>query len=656
MAIQFKRGTTEKIKQSSDTLLPGQPLVDLDTGELYIGLNDGDSIKDLSPITTSNILSSTGKNSLSQSYRDNTQDYSAVASGINSAAFGGKRFDMLDDPHRSATSAEGNQSFAAGGSTHAIADFTTAMGKDGIAYQKGSFTAAMKGQSGLSEEEFNSRYWDSVSNVPLHDGKGKDTEGNILNEFGKTYINSYSTATSFGDENKAKGYADFASGLRNVSYGQGNFTIGIENNVDAIEAFTGGERNEIGDVTRPFTFGHYLRNKARDGKTVIGKFNYDDATNVFEIGGGTGQAAAERKNIFGIKDDGSVWASGTITAEKAPEHTSDVVRLNELNQESRQLCRIIAKDPSQTYLIWIASQFPASSSATFTAPEGSTINWGDGNIEKFTASHTYSGHKYTDGISCHIISITGLTSLVGGAFHNCTGLAGISLSDDVIDMSWDAFAYCDKLENVHLGNGLTNIGYQAFAYCTSLKELTLPESVNRIDKFAFRNATNLKVLHVDALTPPTLDIKSFTDSSVNQCVVSRDVIQAYESSDWLLHNVGYDVCSNNITDLIRQSGTLWRWNVRLQLTGGRTTVYFSYYMTRSSGVVTPGIYTGRCKYEYETASGTQLCEGTAAVIINSDNTAEIYGSVVKLDDKTILPIAETLGTSYATQITTELIF
>lgn len=49
MAIQFLRGSADKINESTEKLLAGQPLVDVSNGRLYIG--DGSTqIKDLEPI------------------------------------------------------------------------------------------------------------------------------------------------------------------------------------------------------------------------------------------------------------------------------------------------------------------------------------------------------------------------------------------------------------------------------------------------------------------------------------------------------------------------------------------------------------------------------------------------------------------------------
>ena len=66
----------------------------------------------------------------------------------------------------------------------------------------------------------------------------------------------------------------------------------------------------------------------------------------------------------------------------------------------------IVKDPSKTYLVWKGNQFPNSTDANFKAPEGCTIDWGDGNVETFeTASAVVNTHTYTDGVEYHLISL-----------------------------------------------------------------------------------------------------------------------------------------------------------------------------------------------------------------------------------------------------------
>lgn len=185
-----------------------------------------DSIK--SHFTSLNIENSTGNSSLRQKYTVNGGDYGAVASGENAAAFGGKRYNKLTDDSRTPTSAEGNQSFAAGASSHAYGDYAIAMAKDNKSYQAASFTVGGGNRTGRTEAEFNDFYWDSVNNVGLHGGS-KDANGNIIDAYGDTYAESYSFGGTFGEVN--------------INRGRDSIVGGIGNKVDALQSVVAGDRN-----------------------------------------------------------------------------------------------------------------------------------------------------------------------------------------------------------------------------------------------------------------------------------------------------------------------------------------------------------------------------------------------------------------------------
>ena len=183
-----------------------------------------------SHFTSLNIENSTGNSSLRQKYTVNDVDYGAVASGENATAFGGKRYNKLTDANRTPTSAEGNQSFAAGASSHAYGDYAIAMAKDNKSYQAASFTVGGGNQTGRTEAEFNDFYWDSVNNVGLHGGS-KDVNGNIIDAYGDTYADSYSFGGTFGEVN--------------VNRGRDSIVGGIGNKVDALQSVVAGDRNVL---------------------------------------------------------------------------------------------------------------------------------------------------------------------------------------------------------------------------------------------------------------------------------------------------------------------------------------------------------------------------------------------------------------------------
>ena len=147
-------------------------------------------------------------------------------------------------------------------------------------------------------------------------------------------------------------------------------------------------------------------------------------------------------------------------------------------------------DPNKTYLVWNGTEFPNSTNAQFKAPEGSTIDWGDGTVETFdTASTTVNTHTYTDGKTEHTIAIGGLTSI-----------------------SDSAFRYCGSLTRITIPNSVTSIGSAVFAYCSSLTSVTIPNSVTSIGSSAFRNCSNLTQLVLFPSTPPPSSSSALPDN------------------------------------------------------------------------------------------------------------------------------------------------
>ena len=134
-------------------------------------------------------------------------------------------------------------------------------------------------------------------------------------------------------------------------------------------------------------------------------------------------------------------------------------------------------DPNKTYLVWNGTKCPNSENATFKAPAGSTIDWGDGTVETFnTASTTVNTHTYTDGKTEHTIAISGLTSIDNDAFLSCSNLTSVVIGDNVTSIGSYAFYNCSSLTSVTIGNGVTSIGYSAFNYCSNLNSISVDEN------------------------------------------------------------------------------------------------------------------------------------------------------------------------------------
>ena len=194
----------------------------------------------------------------------------------------------------------------------------------------------------------------------------------------------------------------------------------------------------------------------------------------------------------------------------------------------------IVKDPSKTYLVWKGSQFPNSTDATFKAPEGCTIDWGDGLVQTFnTASTEVNTHTYTDGIDYHLISLSNYSSIDNGVFKNCI-----------------------RLTSVIIGNNVTSIGDYAFYGCTGLTSITIPDSVTSIGGDAFYGYTGLKTIRISAMNPPRLYSNTFDETSIEKIIVPKLLINAYKTAtSWSTYadKIVYEVDSSDlIIDVLTQ--------------------------------------------------------------------------------------------------------
>ena len=210
-------------------------------------------------------------------------------------------------------------------------------------------------------------------------------------------------------------------------------------------------------------------------------------------------------------------------------------------------------DPNKTYLVWNGTEFPNSADATFKAPAGSTIDWGDGTVETFdTASTTVNTHTYTDGKTEHTIAISGLksigdyafdecrsltsvtignsvTSIGRSAFNICSSLKSITIPDSVTSIGSSAFEGCKSLTSVTIPNSVTSIGNWTFSECRSLTSVTIGNSITSIGSFAFNICINLKQLILFPSTPPTLGSNAIPET-IQLIYVQQSSKAAYQAA------------------------------------------------------------------------------------------------------------------------------
>lgn len=231
-------------------------------------------------------------------------------------------------------------------------------------------------------------------------------------------------------------------------------------------------------------------------------------------------------------------------------------------------------DMNKTYLVWNGAEFPNSTSASFKAPAGSTIDWGDGAVETFnTASTTVNTHTYTDGKTEHTIAISGLTSIGYEAFRGCSSLMSITIPDSVTSIGNLAFYDCSSLTSIAIPDSVTSIGISVFYGCSSLMSISIPDSVTSIGNYAFRGCRSLtsvtipnsvtsigstvfydcsKLIQLILLpsTPPTLGSSSIP-STISKIYVQKSSKIAYQTAKNWTEFASKIVWDNIYTSFVR---------------------------------------------------------------------------------------------------------
>ena len=89
-----------------------------------------------------------------------------------------------------------------------------------------------------------------------------------------------------------------------------------------------------------------------------------------------------------------------------------------------------------------------------------------------------------------------VTSIGTGAFSDCSGLTSTTISNSVTSIGDWTFNNCSGLTSITIPNSVTSIGDDAFSGCSGLKSITIPNSVTSIGDYAFSRCRSLKSITI----------------------------------------------------------------------------------------------------------------------------------------------------------------
>ena len=157
-----------------------------------------------------------------------------------------------------------------------------------------------------------------------------------------------------------------------------------------------------------------------------------------------------------------------------------------------------------------------------------------------------------------------VTEIDNSAFENCRSIRSIVFGSETAPAgagqyapaangsalwrigNW-AFYNCHELQHLDIPEGVTEIGDGAFYGCVYLEDMVLPASVQTIGDNTFALCAKVQKITVNALTPPTIQAKTFYD--VNRRIpvyVPEEAVADYKADDlWKEFSIiGYDAPSS----------------------------------------------------------------------------------------------------------------
>jgi hypothetical protein len=131
----------------------------------------------------------------------------------------------------------------------------------------------------------------------------------------------------------------------------------------------------------------------------------------------------------------------------------------------------------------------------------------------------------------NVVIEEGVTSIVYGAFRECTGLTSVTIPNSVTSIDGEAFARCTSLTSITIPNSVTSsIGYATFAGCTGLTSVTIGNGVASIGVYAFERCVSLTSVTIGSSVTSIDRIAFYSCESLTSVTIPNSVTSIGEGA------------------------------------------------------------------------------------------------------------------------------
>lgn len=165
------------------------------------------------------------------------------------------------------------------------------------------------------------------------------------------------------------------------------------------------------------------------------------------------------------------------------------------------------------------------------------IDFGDSSSNPFDYSN--NGKLYLNNVEVtELVIPNDITAIKNNVFSGCSSLTSILLPDGVTLIGDYAFSECSSLASINIPDDVISIGYSAFSNCSSLTSINIPNGVTEIGGWTFWRCYSLTSIEIpDGVT-------SIGERAFQYCNLLSEVTCDATTPPTLGSNAFYDIASS----------------------------------------------------------------------------------------------------------------